>query len=141
MVLKPCSAQKTIEGESSKLEEAKMESMEASSMVVSYFQKKRKFESDTEEEEDSVGESERSTNESEDTSDEEAKMEEPEAKFDMMKAPEWDQPYSNMEKANKHYHIYKRQIIESKGFYAEPEFSLCYNYNRIFPMSLDQEAP
>ncbi|KAG7553085.1 Cystatin-related plant [Arabidopsis thaliana x Arabidopsis arenosa] len=174
------SAEKTIGGESSKLEEAKMESMEASSMVlkpcvatkerdssefkeaaepmddvssvvVNSYLTKRKAEFDLEEEEQSVGENEEG-------SDEESKMDEPEAKFDIyvndvdsfegleyysssdLELSSDEQPYSDMEKANKHYHIYKRQIIESKGFYAEREFSLGYNYKRIFPMSLEKEA-
>ncbi|XP_010455880.1 PREDICTED: uncharacterized protein LOC104737410 [Camelina sativa] len=81
-------------------------------------------------EEDSVGENEEG-------SDEETKFAEPEAKIDMLEALEWDvdsfngleyysspdtdyssdeeQPYPDMEKANKHYRIYKRQIIESKS--------------------------
>ncbi|EOA21754.1 hypothetical protein CARUB_v10002211mg [Capsella rubella] len=49
-------------------------------------------------------------------------------------------PYPDMEKANKHYRIYKRQIIESKGFYAEREFSLFYNYKSIFSIPLELEA-
>ncbi|EFH49026.1 hypothetical protein ARALYDRAFT_352473 [Arabidopsis lyrata subsp. lyrata] len=131
MVLKPCVATK--ERDSSEFKEAAEPMDDVSSVVVNSYLTKRKAEFDLEEEEQNVGENEEG-------SDEESKMDEPEAIFDMLMMWTASKPYSDMEKANKHYHIYKRQIIESKGFYAEREFSLGYNYKRIFPMSLEKEA-
>ncbi|KAL1188355.1 hypothetical protein V5N11_031730 [Cardamine amara subsp. amara] len=83
-----------------------------------------------------------------------AKIEEGEAKFDMLMAPEWDvdsfdgleyyssddEPLSedeDEEEAMEHTRIYKRQIIESKGFYVDPELRPICHYKRIRPMSLE----
>ncbi|EOA21586.1 hypothetical protein CARUB_v10001998mg [Capsella rubella] len=115
----------TTEGDSSNL----MLSM-ASSVVTLKTRNADQFDQE-EEEEANVGE-----NEEEGSDDEEVIYAEPEAEIDMLEVPEWDvdsfdgleyysspdtdyssgdeMPYPDMEKANKHYRIYKRQIIESK---------------------------
>lgn len=125
MVLKPCATEKTIEGDSSKFEEA-TKAMEVSSPVLvnSSYLTKRKAEFDPEVEE------EESDAEIEEGSDGESKYYEPEPEIDMLKPPEWDvdsfdglEYYSSSEtepssdddeEAIEHTRIYKRQIIESK---------------------------
>ncbi|CAE6138113.1 unnamed protein product [Arabidopsis arenosa] len=80
---------------------------------------------------------------------------------DIIMAPEWDvdsfdgleyysspeaqlssdeQPLSDEEEALENYRIVKRQLIESKGFYVEPERRLIYLFKGIKPMSLDRNA-
>ncbi|KFK24214.1 hypothetical protein AALP_AAs66070U000100, partial [Arabis alpina] len=123
-----------------------LESMEtSSSMDVNSYLKKRKAETDPkeEEEEESDGEIE------------ECRYYVPEPKIDMLKPPEWDvdsfdgvEYYSSEqgpssdddEVAIEHYRIYKRQIIESKGFYVDPELRPSRKFKRIIPLSLEMEA-
>ncbi|KAL1188347.1 hypothetical protein V5N11_031722 [Cardamine amara subsp. amara] len=142
MVLKPCAAQ----GESIEVEDA-AEPMEE---VFNSYLRKRKAEFDPEEEEESDGENE------EEGGDGKAKIE---AKYDILKAPEWDvdsfdglEYYSSPdpilssdderydEESLEHTRIYKRHMIESKGFYTDPELKPSYYYNRIRPFRLEQKA-
>ncbi|KAL1188354.1 hypothetical protein V5N11_031729 [Cardamine amara subsp. amara] len=133
MVLKPCAAQ----GESIEVEDA-AEPMEE---VFNSYLRKRKAEFDPEEEEESDGENE----------------EIEEAKIDILMAPEWDvdsfdglEYYSSPdpilssddepidEESLEHTRIYKRQMIQSKGFFGDPKLKPSYYYNRIRPFRLDQ---
>ncbi|KAG7557737.1 Cystatin-related plant [Arabidopsis suecica] len=127
----------------------------SSSMVVDSYPKKRKAEFDPEEEEE-----EESDGENEEPSDPKAKIEEPKAETDYyLKVPEWDvdsfnglEYYSSPEailssdeeplpeEGLEHYRIFKRQMIESKGFYGDPELKPYYHYKGICPMNLELEA-
>ncbi|VVB07132.1 unnamed protein product [Arabis nemorensis] len=104
-----------------------MESMEASSsMDVNSYLKKRKAEADPKKEE----------GEESDGEVEECRDYEPEPKIDWLKPPDWDvesfdgvEYYSSDvvlssdddELVIEHNRVCKRQIIESKGFYVDPE--------------------
>uniref|UniRef100_A0A1J3J3C9 Uncharacterized protein n=1 Tax=Noccaea caerulescens TaxID=107243 RepID=A0A1J3J3C9_NOCCA len=132
---------------SSTLEDA-AEAMEvSSSVVVDLCLTKAELE-----EEESDGEIEQG-------SDEKPKIEEPEAEIpQMLKAPEWDvdsfdgleyysspeivlsSSYSDEEEAEEHYRIAKRQLIDSKGFYMDPELKRVYFFKKIKPMRLDRIA-
>ncbi|CAA7047007.1 unnamed protein product [Microthlaspi erraticum] len=134
---------------SSTLEDA-AESIEISSPVVVDSCLMAKLE--LEEEEESDGETE-------EDSDEKPKIEEPEAEIpEVLQAPEWDvdsfdgleyysspeillsSSYSDEEEAEEHYRIAKRQLIDSKGFYMDPELKRVYFFKRISAMPLDMIA-
>ncbi|XP_010422446.1 PREDICTED: uncharacterized protein LOC104707720 [Camelina sativa] len=95
-------------------------------------------------------------------SDGKVKIEEPRdtrADDDILKAPEWDvdsfdglEYYSSSDPASdeqlssdelealENYNIVKRQLIDSKGFYLDPERRLRYFYKNISTTSLDRSA-
>ncbi|EOA21965.1 hypothetical protein CARUB_v10002464mg [Capsella rubella] len=123
MVLKPCVVETTIEGDSSKLDEIE-EGSDATKVV--------KIE-------------ERNTADDD----------------DMLEPPEWDvdsfddvEYYSSADpslssgeelssvevEALKNYNIVKRQVIDSKGFYVDPELRLIYRFKGIKHVSLDRHA-
>ncbi|XP_010431182.1 PREDICTED: uncharacterized protein LOC104715475 [Camelina sativa] len=154
MLLNQCGAETTIE-----------DSMEAtnsdhSSVDFRSNARKRKAEFEPGEEEEEE-EEEESDEEEEGVGDGRAKIEEePEARIDYLKAPEWDvdsfdglEYYSSPEpilsssdeeffpeEARQHYRIFKRQMIESKGFYGDRELRPTFHYKGISPMKLEQEA-
>ncbi|CAH2071763.1 unnamed protein product [Thlaspi arvense] len=152
VVLKPCSAEKTKKGYSSKLEEEEEEAAEpmeaSSSVVIGSCLTKRKAEFDLEEEE--------SDGEIDEARVERARAKEREAEKALLDPPEWDvdsfddlkyysspesnlssdeQPYENMENAKEHYRIYKRQLIDSKGFKVDPGLRPSDRYLGINPDS------
>uniref|UniRef100_A0A1J3HAW5 Uncharacterized protein n=1 Tax=Noccaea caerulescens TaxID=107243 RepID=A0A1J3HAW5_NOCCA len=151
MVLKPCATGKTTEADSRELEEA-TEPMEVS---LDSCLKKRKAEFDPEEEEEEEEEEEI------EGATEERIVELSESdETDPMAVPEWDvdsfdgleyysspepelssdeQPYENMENAHEHYRIFKRQLIDSKGFMVDPRLRPSYGYKGIRPLSLEGE--
>ncbi|XP_010431194.1 PREDICTED: uncharacterized protein LOC104715488 [Camelina sativa] len=117
--------------------------------------RKRKAEFEFEEEEE-----EESDDEEEGVDDGRGKIEEePEARIDYLKAPEWDvdsfdglEYYSSpepilssdeelfTEEEMEHYRIFKRQMIESKGFYGDRELRPSFHFKGISPMKLEQRA-
>ncbi|EOA19281.1 hypothetical protein CARUB_v10001944mg [Capsella rubella] len=121
----------------------------SASMVVTSLPTKRKAEFDPEEESDGENEEE----------EKETKIEERKGGIDYLKVPEWDvdsfdgleyysspevlfssdeEPFS--EESIQHYRIFKHQMIDSKGFYGDPELSPYDHYRGIKPMSLEWEA-
>ncbi|CAH8273281.1 unnamed protein product [Arabidopsis lyrata] len=142
MLLNQCAEETTIE-----------DSMEASSSVVvssCLTKRKAEFDPEEEEEEESDGEIEEGK----------AKVEERKAGgIDYLKVPEWDvdsfdgleyysspevlfssedEPFS--EESIQHYRLFKRQMIESKGFYGDPALRPFDHYRGIKPMGLEWEA-
>ncbi|XP_013623643.1 PREDICTED: uncharacterized protein LOC106329511 [Brassica oleracea var. oleracea] len=76
---------------------------------------------------------------------------------EMLQAPEWDvdsfdgveyysspdvqlSTLSDEEEAIEDYNIIKRQLIDSKGFYADPNRKHIYHYKGICPVGLDRVA-
>ncbi|KAF3546638.1 hypothetical protein DY000_02001999 [Brassica cretica] len=76
---------------------------------------------------------------------------------EMLQAPEWDvdsfdgveyysspdvqlSTLSDEEEAIEDYNIIKRQLIDSKGFYADPNRKHIYHYKGICPVGLDRIA-
>ncbi|CAN8274416.1 unnamed protein product [Cochlearia groenlandica] len=155
MILTPCASKTTKDGDSTKSQEAAAaDPMEFSSSVFNPCLKKRKAEFDPEPEEEEQEEEEE---------EEEEKPKSKEAEFDIVtEPPEWDvdsfdgleyvssssptevllsdEKSSNDEEAMASYRFSKRQIIESKGFYLDPERKLICRYKGIKPMNLDKIA-
>ncbi|CAN8238701.1 unnamed protein product [Cochlearia groenlandica] len=150
MILTPCASKTAKDGDSTKSQEAAAaaaaEPMEFSSSVVNPCLKKRKAEFDPEPEEE-----------------EEEKPKSKEAEYDIVtEPPEWDvdsfdgleyvssssptevlfpdEISSNDEEERASYRFSKRQIIQSKGFYLDPDRKLICRYKGIDTMNLDEIA-
>ncbi|KAL0710846.1 hypothetical protein Bca4012_017824 [Brassica carinata] len=136
--LKPCATETKKKGDSGKETAEPME-------VVVNSKRKAEFEPEEYEEEEEQEEEEW------DESDVEI------SEAEMLQAPEWDvdsfdgveycsspdvqlSTLSDEEEAIADYNINKRELIDSKGFYADPNRKHIYKYKGICPVSLDRIA-